>query len=159
MTRALLAVVALLAAACPSAYQRTYDQETARLQAEQNARDQQAAAEHAEASRFAAVVYFEVGSAVVGADGRRELAWFVDKVRPYPDAFVLVQGFADTTGGEAKNQTLSGARARAVADVLAGQGISSQRLVVEGHGTSSPAGPNATPAERARNRRVEVTVR
>jgi outer membrane protein OmpA-like peptidoglycan-associated protein len=144
---------------CPSAYHKTYERETARLETEQRAADAQAAARHAEASKYAAVVYFDVGSAVVGTDGERELRWFVGKMQPYPEAVILVQGFADVTGSEATNRTLSEDRARAVASYLSGQGIAASRLVTEGHGTASAAAANATAKGRERNRRVEVTVR
>ena len=149
---ALLAATAALLEACPSAYQRTYEREMQQL-------EQQAAAQHAAASRYAAVVYFDVGSAVVGADGDRELAWFVQQMQPYPQAVILVQGFADTPGSEATNQGLSEARARAVAATLAAKGIASSRLEVQGYGTASAAESNATAKGRGRNRRVEVTVR
>ena len=152
--RAVLPVLAtmLLLQACPSAYQRTYDREMQQL-------EQQAAAQHAAASRYASVVYFDVGSAVVDANGRQEIGWFVQQMQPYPQAVILVQGFADTTGSEAKNQGLSEDRARAVAAVMASSGIASSRLVVQGYGTTSAADSNATPKGRGRNRRVEITVR
>jgi outer membrane protein OmpA-like peptidoglycan-associated protein len=155
----LLAGTTLLLQACPSAYQRTYNQETQRLEAQQRVQDEQAAAAHAEASRYAAVVYFAVGSAVVGTDGQRELRWFVGKMQPYPQAMILVQGFADTTGSEATNQGLSEERARAIAAYLSQQGIAPSRLVVQGYGTTSAAASNVTVKGRARNRRVEVTVK
>ena len=154
-----LGAALLLAQACPSAYQRTYEQETARLEREQQAANARAEAEHAEASRYAAVVYFDVGSAVVGPDGQRELRWFVQQMQPYPKAIILVQGFADTTGSETQNRTLSDDRAQAVASYLNSQGIDRSRLVVQGFGTESPAAPNQTAKQRTRNRRVEVTVR
>ena len=154
-----LGVTLGLVQGCPSAYQKTYDRETARLETEQRAADAQAAARHAEASKYAAVVYFDVGSVVVGTDGERELRWFVGKMQPYPEAVILVQGFADVTGDEAKNETLSEDRARAVASYLSGQGIAASRLITEGHGTASAAASNATARRRQRNRRVEVTVR
>jgi outer membrane protein OmpA-like peptidoglycan-associated protein len=137
---------ALVLQGCPSAYQRTYDRETQRLEGEQRAADERAKAEHGEASRYAAVVYFAVGSSAIGADGERELRWFVQRIQPYPQAVVLVQGFADTTGDEAENRSLSGARARAVADFLGKEGITPSRLVAEGYGTQSPATTNATRA-------------
>ena len=158
-----IAAVALGAAfvaaqGCPSAYQRTYERETLKLESQQRAADAQAAAAHAEASKYAAVVYFDVGSAVVGADGQRELRWFVGKMQPYPEAVVLVQGFADVTGSEAKNHTLSTDRAQAVAGFLGAQGIPPARLVTQGYGTGSPAASNATAKGRRNNRRVEVSV-
>jgi outer membrane protein OmpA-like peptidoglycan-associated protein len=154
-----LGAAMLLAVGCPSAYQRTYERETQRLESEQRAADAQAAAAHAQASRYAAVVYFGVGSAVVGADGQRELRWLVDKMQPYPEAVILVQGFADVTGSEAKNQGLSEDRARAVAAFLNAQGMPPARIVAQGYGTGSPAASNVTAKGRRNNRRVEVTVR
>jgi len=155
---AVLGAGMLVLQGCPSAYQRTYEKETQRLEAEQRAADARAAAEHAQASRYAAVVYFDVGSTVIGGDGQRELRWFVEQIQPYPQAVILVQGFADSTGAEAKNRTLSEDRARAVAGFLGAQGISSSRIVMQGYGTESPAAANATVQGRSRNRRVEVTV-
>ena len=160
-TRAALALGVLmpLAQGCPSAYQQTYERETQRLEAERRMAEAEDKAAHAQASRYAAVVYFDVGSAVIGEDGQRELRWFVERMQPYPKAVMLVQGFADTTGAEAKNRTLSEDRARAVAGFLGGQGIDPSHIVTQGYGTESPAASNVTPQGRRSNRRVEVTVR
>lgn len=155
---ATLGTAMLLVQGCPSAYQRTYEQETQRLEAEQRTADARATAEHAQASRYASVVYFDVGSAAIADDGQRELRWFVERIQPYPEAVVLIQGFADSTGAEAKNRTLSEDRARAVASFLGAQGIGPSRLVTQEYGTESPAAANVTPKGRSRNRRVEVTV-
>lgn len=155
----MLGAALLLAQGCPSAYQRTYQKETEKLERADLAARSQAQAEHAEASRYAAVVYFEVGSARLNEDGQRELRWFVDKMQPYPQAVILVQGFADTTGSEAANRTLSEDRAQAVAATLAAQGVDRSRLTIQGYGTDSPARANVNAEGRSRNRRVEVTVR
>ena len=158
MTRTLVVLTAMLLAGCPSAYQRTYDADMARLEAQAQQQRQQQEQLHAQAARYAAVVYFPVGSSVVGTDGQRELRWFVQQMQPYPQAHFLVQGFADTTGSEAKNQGLSLQRAQAVASYLTQQGIDPSRMNVQGYGTGSPAATNATVKGRGRNRRVEVTV-
>jgi outer membrane protein OmpA-like peptidoglycan-associated protein len=144
---------------CPSAYQRTYDEQYQKL--EQQAQQQQAvdAAAHAAAQRFAAVVYFDVGKASLSSDGERELRWLVDRLRPYPEANLDVQGFADATGGDATNARLSAERAQAVARYLESQGIAASRMAVEGFSTRSPAASNVTAEGRKNNRRVEVTVR
>jgi OOP family OmpA-OmpF porin len=152
-------LAALLVSGCPSAYQRTYDRELGTLQQQGQQQDAQQAALHAEASNYAAVVYFPVGSATIDQDGTRELTWFVDKMKPYPQANFLVQGFADSTGAEATNQQLSVARAQAVAAALGQQGIAPARMDVQGFGTASAAATNATAKGRRDNRRVEVTVR
>ncbi len=154
---ALLAAAALLG--CASAFDVTYAEETNRQEAQQQAQDAQQQAAHAEASKYAAVVYFEVGNSVVNEDGYRELGWFVDKIKPYPQAEIQVQGFADATGGDARNQNLSADRARAVADFLQSSGIGGQRLHVQGFGKAFAADSNQSSAGRTNNRRVEVTVR
>jgi outer membrane protein OmpA-like peptidoglycan-associated protein len=150
---------AVLLQACPSTYQRTYEQETQRLEAKQKAMDAQAATAHAQAQKYAAVVYFEVGSAVVDTDGQRELRWLVEKMQPYPQAVLDVQGFADSTGSEATNANLSQQRAANVAGYLTSQGVAPPRLMTRGFGTDSPAASNTTRQGRRNNRRVEVTVR
>jgi outer membrane protein OmpA-like peptidoglycan-associated protein len=161
MTRASLPLLAVLVVllGCPSAYQRTYQQETQKLEAQAGAERAAETAAHAEASRYAAIVYFATGSATITADGQRELRWFVEKMQPYPQAVILVQGFADSTGAEATNQQLSGARADAVKTYLASQGIAPARIMAQAVGTASPAATNVTTQGRRDNRRVEVTVR
>jgi hypothetical protein len=58
---------------CPSAYQRTYEQTLAQLEQQQQRENAQQAALHAEASRYAAVIYFPVDSAALDQDGVRQL--------------------------------------------------------------------------------------
>ena len=149
---------ALMLQGCPSAYQHAYEQENQRLENRQRIAQEQEQAAHAEAQKYAAVIYFAVGSATIDADGQRELNWFVQQMQPYPQALIEVQGFADSTGNEASNQGLSAQRAANVASYLASQGIAS-RLMTKGFGTASPAASNATSQGRRNNRRVEVTVR
>jgi len=152
-------LVAVACSGCPSAYQRTYDREMTTLEQQQQQQNTQQQALHAEASKYAAVIYFNVGSAVLDQDGYRQLTWFVDKMKPYPQANFLVQGFADSTGAESTNQQLSVDRAQAVAQFLNGQGIAMSRMDVQGFGTTSAADTNLTAQGRRNNRRVEVTVR
>lgn len=151
---ALLAVLG-----CASAYYETYARETERLEREEGARQAQEEAAHAEARRYAAVVYFDVNSAAIREEGYRELAWFVRQVEPYPQAIIQVQGFADSTGAESLNQKLSEERAASVARHLSSEGIDPARIRTEGFASEFAARPNLTEEGRQRNRRVEVTVR
>jgi outer membrane protein OmpA-like peptidoglycan-associated protein len=153
-----LLVLSSYALGCVSAYDSTYEQETRRLESQQSAREQREEMAHSEASRYAAVVYFDLGSAVIHDDGYRELSWFVEKVQPYPQAVILVQGFADVTGGDSINQKLSEQRASNVADFLASKGIDRSRLRMSGFASEYAAESNETVKGRSRNRRVEVTV-
>jgi len=144
---------------CPSAYQRTYDQKMQQLEAQQQAQNQQQAAMHAEAKRYAAVIYFAVGSPMIDDEGQRELRWFVQQMQPYPQANFNVQGFTDSTGTEANNQALAEQRANNVAAYLNSQGIDMARMAVTGFGAEYAAESNVTATGRRNNRRVEVTVR
>jgi len=69
-----------------------------------------------------------------------------------------VRGHTDDSGDEAKNQALSEARAQAVVDLLVSLGVDRGRLSAQGLGASEPLAPNITPANRAKNRRVELAV-
>ena len=60
-------------------------------------------------------------------------------------------------GSSASNLTLSDARAAAVkAALVADFGVDGARITTKGLGDTKPSVPNATPAGRAQNRRVEV---
>ena len=152
-------LVALALVACQTAYQNAYDAETRRLEAQRAADEARQQAEHAEAARYAAVVYFQTGSAELGTDAMRQLDWFVEKMAAYPQATFDVQGFADSTGSEATNQRLSDQRAQAVAQYLQSKGIAQARIYGAAFSTGSPAASNATASGRRDNRRVEITVR
>ncbi len=67
-----------------------------------------------------------------------------------------IHGHTDSIGTEAYNQKLSERRAQAVINYLIEKGVDPARLVSKGFGESSPVAPNTTPAERQKNRRVEV---
>jgi len=56
------------------------------------------------------------------------------------------------------NQSLSAARARAVAEALQAEGVESSRLQVRGLGAAQPLADNQTAAGRARNRRVDLVL-
>jgi outer membrane protein OmpA-like peptidoglycan-associated protein len=157
--RIALFAVLLCAIGCASAYDRTYERETQMLEQQEQARQAEERAAHAEATKYAAVVYFDTGSAVVKEEGYRELRWFVEQMRPYPQAVIQVQGFADSTGGDSLNQKLSEERAASVARYLASEGIEPSRIVVQGFASEFAAKPNVTTEGRRSNRRVEVTVR
>lgn len=79
-------------------------------------------------------------------------------IQPYPNAKVTVEGHTDNVGGDAQNQQLSEARAQAVVQWLTQHGVPAARLEAHGYGKTRPAFPNDTPANRARNRRIEIIV-
>jgi type VI secretion system protein ImpK len=75
---------------------------------------------------------------------------------------VLVTGHTDNvpimSARFPSNWHLSQERARSVMLLLAAYGVPAARLRAEGQGDVAPIAPNLTPADRARNRRVEITL-
>jgi outer membrane protein OmpA-like peptidoglycan-associated protein len=72
---------------------------------------------------------------------------------------VEIQGHTDDAGGEARNMQLSQERADAVRTWLVSAGVEASRLEAVGYGPRRPVAPNITPANRAKNRRVEFHIR
>jgi len=79
-------------------------------------------------------------------------------LKAHPQARAVLVGYADSTGTESYNQTLSERRAQAVALQLVDLGVNQEQLKWRGEGDSNPIADNATEEGRAQNRRVEVTI-
>ena len=77
------------------------------------------------------------------------LAWTLHVDGHTDDTPIHVSGFASNTA-------LSVARAQAVADYLASRGLPAARLAVGGFGATRPLVQGSSPADRARNRRIEL---
>jgi outer membrane protein OmpA-like peptidoglycan-associated protein len=84
------------------------------------------------------------------------LQQILDLLKKTPTLKIEVQGHTDNVGGDAYNQTLSEARAKAIVTWLAQHGIAGDRLTAKGFGKTRPIADNATDAGRAKNRRVEI---
>ncbi len=76
-----------------------------------------------------------------------------------PAARVEVGGHTDADGAAAYNRTISLARAESVVGYLTEAGIDAARLAAMGYGESRPVAGNGTAEEKARNRRIELTLR
>ncbi len=77
----------------------------------------------------------------------------------YPATYVDIVGYADAQGTKPFNQALSEKRANATAGYLVDHKVRSERIYVAGRGESDPVASNDTPEGRAKNRRVEITLR
>ncbi len=84
------------------------------------------------------------------------LQQILDLLKKNPTQKIEVQGHTDNVGGDAYNQTLSEARAKAIDTWLTEHGIAGDRLTAKGFGKTKPIADNATDAGRAKNRRVEI---
>ncbi len=71
------------------------------------------------------------------------------------DVKIVIKGYADGTGSERYNESLSNKRAQAVREYLMNRGIKSNRLATKALGSTNPVAENTTAAGRAKNRRVE----
>ena len=101
-------------------------------------------------------IAFESDSAVLTADSNEQLDNIAIILRAYPRANVTIAGHTDSSGSEARNRTLSRARADAVAARLTAAGVPPERVHAAGYGSEKPAADNSTDAGRAHNRRVEL---
>ena len=71
---------------------------------------------------------------------------------------IIIQGHTDSSGSDAINQPLSERRANRVREYLVSQGVAGSRMMAVGYGSSRPAVPNDTDANRALNRRVQLEI-
>lgn len=103
---------------------------------------------------------FPVGSSTLSNDGQRQVRKLASAFATQPDhpqnSAILVVGHTDATGSAQGNQQLSERRARAVASILAEQGIARERMYFQGAGASRPIADNSNSLQRGKNRRVEI---
>jgi len=104
-------------------------------------------------------IRFDPDSAVLQPSEQRKLDQIAEILRRYPDRDLLIEGHTALAGTESGRQTLSEERARAVGSYLIQRGVRTpERLTYRGWGANRPLAPNDTPENRARNRRVEITI-
>lgn len=101
---------------------------------------------------------FRFNSSELSEEFSEFLDQVVNRLMENPGQTAEVTGHTDNVGSEEVNQRISLARAQSVADYLISKGIAVSRINVSGKGESLPVSTNATPAGRALNRRVEITI-
>ncbi|MBL4688712.1 MAG: OmpA family protein [Nannocystaceae bacterium] len=112
----------------------------------------------AEIAKFTGVIegiYFETGKSDIADKSRATLSEAAEVLTKYSALRVEVSGHTDNRGKEAKNRTLSAARAEAVKRYMLEHGVLPEQIETRGAGPDSPIGDNATKAGRAKNRRIE----
>lgn len=78
----------------------------------------------------------------------------------FPAAAVRVEGHTDASGSAEANERLSTERAAAVARQLSADAAApGQPITSQGYGEDRPIADNSNPADRARNRRIDIVIR
>ena len=101
-------------------------------------------------------VLFDFNKSTIQPASDPVLQQILDLLKKNPTQKIEVQGHTDNVGGDAYNQTLSEARAKAIVSWLTQHAIAGDRLTAKGFGKTKPIADNATDASRAKNRRVEI---
>ena len=101
---------------------------------------------------------FATGSATLSAAARAELRVLATVLAGYPGHIISVDGHTDAVGDAGANQRLSLERASAVRAALIVEGVDPLWSGVRGYGADRPVASNTTPAGRAANRRVDISI-
>ncbi len=107
----------------------------------------------------AGVIRFERASADLHSDSTSTLDRLAKAVNACPGFQVEIEGHTDAEGTPERNKRLSERRAQAIVDRLAALGVGADRMSAVGYGETRPVAPNDTPDNRAKNRRIEFTVK
>lgn len=106
-------------------------------------------------------VFFESGNANMNLDTKNTLEDLVKPLGEFPND-IIIEGHTDNVpirgGLYGSNWELSVSRAVSVIDFFVVHGLNPLQLVAGGYGEYHPSFPNDTPENRARNRRIEVTI-
>ena len=106
-------------------------------------------------------IEFETGSDRITPASEAEMKKIFDGLNIAERAKVTLVGHTDNIGNPESNQDLSFRRAKAVKQWLikrSNNSFPSERFTTDGKGQDAPVADNTTPAGRAQNRRVEITL-
>ncbi|HEY6007595.1 MAG TPA: OmpA family protein [Geobacteraceae bacterium] len=108
---------------------------------------------------FKSDLLFDSNSFVLKGGAMDDLGKFAKVLTDYPQTTIVVTGHTDSTGSAEHNQRLSEKRAEAVKNVLVSEGVEPARVTTVGLGEGKPVADNKTEAGRAKNRRVDITIK
>lgn len=107
---------------------------------------------------FESGILFATNSYQLNSASKTSLGNFAASLVNNPDTDVQIYGHTDSSGNDGINVPLSENRAKSVYTFLNSKGVSSNRMVYQGKGSSEPVADNTTSAGKAQNRRVEVYI-
>lgn len=104
-------------------------------------------------------IQFEADSSVLVESEKIKLNHIAEILKKWPDNDILVTGHTALAGTEKMRQLLSEERAAAVADYLIDLKVKDQfHIFTQGFGATQPVAPNNSEKNKAKNRRVEITI-
>ncbi|WP_313299113.1 OmpA family protein [Diaphorobacter sp.] len=103
-------------------------------------------------------VLFEFGKSDLTSQAGPRLDKLAQFLTEFPNRKLLIEGYTDSVGTDAVNQTLSQRRAESVQRALVSRGVTPDRITTQGYGKQFPVADNGSPEGRAMNRRVEIVI-
>ena len=107
----------------------------------------------------ASKIFFSLGSTKLLAKSFKALDGVATLLKTDTSYKMDIDGYTDNTGKPESNLLLSELRAASVKTYLISKGVEESNLKVTGFGIEEPVASNNTPAGRAKNRRVELTIK
>lgn len=101
---------------------------------------------------------FKADSAELLPGEQARLNQIAEILKKFPNSQFLVEGHTASTGNPLGEQKLSVERARTIIIELTNRGLSPEKFLCKGSGSTKPASDNSTPEGKAKNRRVEITI-
>ena len=101
---------------------------------------------------------FEFNSTTLDENATEYLDGLAKALIDNPELKIKLIGHTDNVGSEKFNLKLSTHRAQTLKDYLVEKGVNGTRISAEGKGMSEPLNGNQTEEDRAKNRRVELTI-
>ncbi|MDR1416729.1 MAG: OmpA family protein [Prevotellaceae bacterium] len=103
-------------------------------------------------------IFFQYASWQLSPAAKKELARVAATLKRNKSARVTLSGHTCDRSGPSVNMRLSRKRAEAAAAYLQQAGISAKRISIDAYGQSQPLAPNTSEQNRAKNRRVEISI-
>ena len=160
----------LVLAACSSGSQN----DCSAVQSQNQQLKQQVANQQAQIDRLRGAIEYTVesdllfpsGGYQISPAGQQLISKFARRLAPTQEEKIMVTGYTDNARigptlaqqGISSNQILSERRANSVMQYMVSQGVNPNLVAAQGKGEADPVASNDTPAGRAQNRRVDLTL-